>query len=113
MEALTTIQPQPQPSLVGANSPSQGRRTVPCLSLTEKEQLTFDVLSDTGSDVAEEYGIAFDLSDEPGAVHDGFGFGLQRVNAGRARTLPLRDLRHRPSRRDPLGVRADRLHPAR
>ncbi|MEU3463934.1 peroxiredoxin-like family protein [Streptomyces sp. NPDC006733] len=59
------------------------------LSLTEKAQLTFDVLSDVGSEVAHRFGIAFDLSDELGAVYDRFGFELRRVNAGHPRTLPL------------------------
>ncbi|MCM2417839.1 peroxiredoxin-like family protein [Streptomyces sp. RKAG293] len=59
------------------------------LSLTGKEQLTFTVLSDLGSDVAQRFGIAFDLSDELGEVYDRFGFELQRVNGGHARTLPL------------------------
>lgn len=59
------------------------------LSLAEKKGLTFDVLSDIGSDVAKQYGIAFDLSDELGALYDKLGFDLQRVNGGHARTLPL------------------------
>lgn len=59
------------------------------LSLTEKHALTFDVLSDLGSDVAKQFGIAFDLNDELGALYDQLGFDLQRVNAGHARTLPL------------------------
>ncbi|WP_210577827.1 redoxin domain-containing protein [Streptomyces sp. GESEQ-4] len=45
------------------------------LSLTEKHGLAFHVLSD----------LAFDLA----ALYDSFGFDLQRVNAGHARTLPL------------------------
>lgn len=59
------------------------------LSLVEKHQLGFEVLSDLGSDVAKQFGIAFDLSDELGALYDRFGFELQRVNGGHARTLPL------------------------
>ncbi|WP_369215969.1 peroxiredoxin-like family protein [Streptomyces flavofungini] len=59
------------------------------LTLTEKERLGFDVLSDLGSDVAKQYGIAFDLSDELGALYDRLGFELHRVNGGHARTLPL------------------------
>ncbi|MFF4404373.1 peroxiredoxin-like family protein [Streptomyces sp. NPDC001404] len=59
------------------------------LSLIEKEQLAFEVLSDGGSEVAKRFGIAFDLSDELGDVYDGFGFDLHRVNGGHARTLPL------------------------
>jgi peroxiredoxin len=59
------------------------------LSLTERHQLAFDVLCDLGSDVAKQHGIAFDLSDELGALYDRLGFELQRVNGGHARTLPL------------------------
>lgn len=59
------------------------------LSLSEKHGLSFDVLSDIGSDLAKQYGIAFDLSDELGTLYDKLGFDLPRVNAGHARTLPL------------------------
>ncbi|WP_172387657.1 peroxiredoxin-like family protein [Streptomyces sp. MNP-20] len=59
------------------------------LTLTEKQGLAFDVLSDLGSDVAKSYGIAFDLGEELGALYDGLGFELQRVNGGHGRTLPL------------------------
>jgi peroxiredoxin len=59
------------------------------LSLTEKHDLAFEILSDIGSDTAKQYGIAFDLSDELAALYDRWGFDLQRVNAGHARTLPL------------------------
>ncbi len=59
------------------------------LTLTDKEQLGFPVLSDIGSRVAKEFGIAFDLSDELGALYDRLGFELHRVNAGHHRTLPL------------------------
>ncbi|MEV5945263.1 peroxiredoxin-like family protein [Streptomyces sp. NPDC051993] len=59
------------------------------LTLTEKHNLAFPVLSDLGSKTAERYGLAFDLSDELGALYDTFGFDLQRVNGGHSRTLPL------------------------
>lgn len=59
------------------------------LTLAEKHQLAFDVLSDLGSDTAKQYGLAFDLPEDLAAVYDRFGFDLQRVNAGHARTLPL------------------------
>ncbi|MGW4165280.1 peroxiredoxin-like family protein [Streptomyces sp. NPDC004788] len=59
------------------------------LSLTEKHDLAFDVLSDIGSDTAKQYGLAFDLPDDLAAVYDKLGFDLQRVNAGHPRTLPL------------------------
>ncbi|MFF8644971.1 peroxiredoxin-like family protein [Streptomyces sp. NPDC015345] len=59
------------------------------LTLSEKERLAFPVLSDIGSGVAKRFGIAFDLSDELGALYDRLGFELDRVNAGHHRTLPL------------------------
>jgi len=59
------------------------------LSLADKHELTFDVLSDVGSEVAKRYGIAFDLSAELAALYGRLGFDLQRVNGGNARTLPL------------------------
>jgi len=59
------------------------------LTLSEKHDLAFDVLSDIGSDTAKQYGLAFDLPDDLAAVYDKLGFDLQRVNSGHARTLPL------------------------
>lgn len=59
------------------------------LTLAEKHELTFDVLSDIGSDTAKQYGLAFDLPDDLAAVYDKLGFDLQRVNDGHPRTLPL------------------------
>jgi len=59
------------------------------LSLAEKHDLAFDVLSDIGSDTAKQYGLAFDLPDDLAAVYDKLGFDLQRVNGGHPRTLPL------------------------
>jgi peroxiredoxin len=59
------------------------------LTLTEKHDLAFDVLSDIGSDTAKQYGLTFDLPDDLAAVYDKLGFDLQRVNGGHPRTLPL------------------------
>lgn len=59
------------------------------LSLTQKNELAFDVLSDIGCDTAKQYGLAFDLPDDLASVYDRLGFDLQRVNGGHARTLPL------------------------
>ncbi|MEU7254464.1 peroxiredoxin-like family protein [Streptomyces rimosus] len=59
------------------------------LTLAQKHELAFDVLSDVGSEVAERYGIAFDLPEDLAAVYDSFGFEMQRVNGGHPRTLPL------------------------
>ena len=59
------------------------------LTLTEKHDLAFDVLSDIGSDTAKQSGLAFDLPDDLAAVYAKLGFDLQRVNDGHPRTLPL------------------------
>jgi AhpC/TSA family len=59
------------------------------LSLIDKHDLAFDVLSDIGSETAEQYGIAFDVSEDLAALYDQRGLDLQRVNGGHARTLPL------------------------
>lgn len=59
------------------------------LATAERHSLTFDVLSDVGSGVAKAYGLAFDLPDDLAAIYDGFGFELERVNGGHARTLPI------------------------
>ncbi|WP_329242762.1 peroxiredoxin-like family protein [Streptomyces canus] len=59
------------------------------LTLREKHDLAFDVLSDIGSDTAKQYGLAFDLPDDLAGVYDKLGFDLQRVNGGHPRTLPL------------------------
>ncbi|MFF2012733.1 peroxiredoxin-like family protein [Streptomyces sp. NPDC058195] len=59
------------------------------LSLSEKQELAFDVLSDIGSATAKQYGVAFELSDELAAHYAGSGLDLERVNSGHARTLPV------------------------
>ncbi|MEU8681153.1 peroxiredoxin-like family protein [Streptomyces sp. NPDC048611] len=59
------------------------------LTLTEQHALAFPVLSDLGCDTAKQFGISFDLPDDLAAVYESFGFDLQRVNGGHARTLPL------------------------
>jgi peroxiredoxin len=46
------------------------------LTTTEKNELSFDVLSDRGSSVAESFGIAFELSDRLQEIYVGFGNNL-------------------------------------
>ena len=43
------------------------------LTTTEKNELSFDVLSHRGSSVAERFGIAFELSDKLQEIYVGFG----------------------------------------
>ncbi|MFE7561972.1 peroxiredoxin-like family protein [Kitasatospora sp. NPDC057500] len=59
------------------------------LSLAEKNELAFDVLSDIGCHTAKQYGLAFDLPNDLAAVYEGLGIDLHRYNAGHARTLPI------------------------
>jgi peroxiredoxin len=59
------------------------------LTLAEKHELTFDVLSDLGSDTAKRFHLAFDLPEDLAAIYEQFGYDLQRTNAGHAHTLPL------------------------
>ncbi|WP_067479070.1 peroxiredoxin-like family protein [Actinomadura hibisca] len=59
------------------------------LSLAEKHELAFDVLSDLGCDTAKQYGLAFDLPDDLATVYKKLGIDLHHSNAGHARTLPL------------------------
>ena len=59
------------------------------LTLAEKHELAFDVLSDVGAEVAGQYGLAFELSAELAGLYDRLGFDLARVNGGHARTLPI------------------------
>ncbi|MFJ5228494.1 peroxiredoxin-like family protein [Kitasatospora sp. NPDC088391] len=59
------------------------------LTLAEKNELSFPVLSDPGCAVAEQYGLAFDLPEDLAAVYAASGIDLARSNGGRPRTLPL------------------------
>lgn len=59
------------------------------LSLTEKHDLTFDVLSDVGTAVARDYGLSFDIPAELAAIYERRGHDLIRTNGGYDRTLVI------------------------
>ena len=59
------------------------------LTNTEKNELSFNVLSDRGSSVAERFGIAFELSDRLQEIYVGFGNDLAKKNAGDDWRLPV------------------------
>jgi peroxiredoxin len=59
------------------------------LSMTEKNQLTFDVLSDQGNKVAVEYGIVFRLDDELLKLYDKFGLDVAGANGDDSFELPV------------------------
>lgn len=58
------------------------------LSTTEKNDLQFDVLSDEGQKVSEEYGVVFQLTDEVAARYEK-SFGLTEYNNDDSKKLPL------------------------
>lgn len=59
------------------------------LSTVEKNNLTFEVLSDPGNVVAKQFRIAFRLPAELRPVYKGFGIDLQVVNGDDLYELPL------------------------
>ena len=59
------------------------------VSTSEKNALTFPVLSDHGSRVARAFGVAFDLADELRPIYARFGHALPDVNDHDSWTLPV------------------------
>lgn len=59
------------------------------LSTAEKNQLSFDVLSDVGSKVAQDYSIAFELPDELKQLYTQFGHALPDSNGTSDWQLPI------------------------
>ncbi|MBX9883667.1 MAG: AhpC/TSA family protein [Novosphingobium sp.] len=59
------------------------------LSTAERNELAFPVLSDTGSQVARDFGIAFDLAAELRAIYTRFGHALPDRNGGSEWVLPV------------------------
>jgi peroxiredoxin len=59
------------------------------LSMAEKHQLTFDVLSDQGNRVAVEYGIVYRLDDELLKLYDKFGIDVAGANGDDSFEVPM------------------------
>ncbi len=59
------------------------------LSTVEKNQLSFDVLSDVGSKVAQAYQLAFTLPDELKQLYTQFGHPLPKFNGTADWQLPI------------------------
>lgn len=59
------------------------------LSTAEKNDLAFPVLSDSGSQVAKAFGIAFDLADELRPIYTQFNHALPVMNGTDSWALPL------------------------
>lgn len=58
------------------------------LSTTEKNELSFQVLSDIGNKVAKEYGVVFELTEAVAKRYQD-GFDLHGYNGDKSNTLPL------------------------
>jgi peroxiredoxin len=59
------------------------------LSLVEKQQLTFTVLSDVGNQVAREYGLVFTIEEAVRAAHRRIGANLPAFNGDGSWELPM------------------------
>jgi peroxiredoxin len=59
------------------------------LSMTEKNNLTFDVLSDAGNAVARQFGLVYKLPDDLKAAYSSFGVDLAAVNGDDSWELPI------------------------
>lgn len=59
------------------------------LSTAEKNELTFEVLSDAGNAVAKQFGLVFQLPAELRPIYEGFGIDLQAHNGDETFELPI------------------------
>ncbi len=59
------------------------------LSTVEKHQLTFEVLSDLGNEVARQFGLVFQLPEDLRAVYEGFGIDLPKTQGNDRFELPI------------------------
>jgi len=59
------------------------------LSTVEKNNLTFEVLSDAGNRVAREFGIVFRLPLDLRPIYAGFGIDLPKANGDNTFELPI------------------------
>ena len=59
------------------------------LSTVEKHELTFEVLSDVGNQVAREFGLVFTLAEELRPLYERFGIDLPTHNGDDSFELPI------------------------
>ncbi len=59
------------------------------LSTTEKNELTFEVLSDLGNQVAKQFGLVFPLPEELRSIYQEFGIDLPIYNGDQNWELPI------------------------
>ena len=58
-------------------------------TIAEKNELQFEVLSDAGNTVAEQFGLAFGLVEELSGLFDKMGINLPTYNGDDSWTLPI------------------------
>lgn len=59
------------------------------MSLSEKLQLEFEILSDLNNDVARKFGIVFGLSEELKPLYEKFGVDLPKTQGNENFELPV------------------------
>ncbi|MGA1933142.1 peroxiredoxin-like family protein [Arcobacter sp. YIC-464] len=59
------------------------------LTTKEKNELTFEVLSDTNNEIAKEYGLVFSLADELKPIYKNFGINIPKSNNEDSFNLPM------------------------
>ena len=59
------------------------------LSTTERDELSFEVLSDQGNQVAKEFGLVFTVPEELRPIYQGFGIDLPAHNGDETFELPI------------------------
>ena len=59
------------------------------MTTTQKENLTFEVLSDVHNDVAREFGIVYHVQDEMQALYADLGLDLPAFNGDNSFDLPV------------------------
>ena len=88
LNALQKIQPELQElqSKLVAVSPQTPDNS---LTTQEKNELTFEVLSDAGNSVARNYGLVFKFNDDLRELYDKFGLDIPKSNGNDEWELPL------------------------
>ena len=59
------------------------------MSTKDKNELSFDILSDAGNAVAKQFGLVFTLPSEIQSIYDAFGIDVQKHNGDDTFELPI------------------------
>lgn len=59
------------------------------LSTAEKNELTFEVLSDQGNQIARQFGLVFQVPEDLRSIYEGFGINLPAHNGDQSFELPV------------------------